>query len=89
MSSSIQPARQAISSTQPILYPWRASTTWTNWLASMSPSNVPVSNQAVPRGSTVTARAPLLRYASLTPVISSSPRGLGFRVHAMSTTSLS
>ena len=55
-SSSIQPLRQAISSRQPILVPCRASMTWTNWLASSRPWKVPVSNQAVPRGSTLTVQ---------------------------------
>lgn len=74
---------------QPILRPWRSSMTRTNSEACTSETNVPVSSQAVPRSSFVTCSSPARRYASLTAVISNSPRALGFRPRAISTTRLS
>ncbi len=52
-------------------------------------TKVPVSSQAVPRSRTVTCSSPSFRYASLTAVISSSPRALGVMLRAISTTRLS
>ena len=46
--------------------------------ASISESIVPVSSHAKPRPKHCTRRRPELRYASLTDVISSSPRADGF-----------
>ena len=82
----MNPARQATSSTQPIFWPWRSSTTRTYSAACISDVNVPVSSHAVPRSSTVTASSPRCRYQSLTAVISSSPRSLGLSPRATSTT---
>ena len=76
---SMKPARQAASSTQPILRPCRSSITRTNSAACISEAKVPVSSQAVPRSSTVTCSSPRRRYSSLTAVISSSPRALGLQ----------
>ncbi len=85
----ISPARQAASSTQPIISRWRASRTRTNSPASTREVKVPVSSQAVPRSSTVTWRLPRLMYSALTSEISSSPRAEGSSLRAMSMTSLS
>ncbi len=74
---------------QPILKPWRSSITRTNSEAWTIETKVPVSSQAVPRSRIVTFSSPAWRYASLTAVISSSPRALGFRSRAISTTRLS
>ncbi len=57
----MKPARQATSSTQPILRPCRSSITRTNSAACISEVKVPVSSQAVPRSSTVTVSSPALQ----------------------------
>ena len=38
--------------------PWRCSSTWTNWPASISESCVPVSSQAVPRPRSINRASP-------------------------------
>lgn len=85
----MRPLRQAASSTQPIFCPCRSSITRTNSDACTSEAKVPVSSHAVPRSSTVTLSSPRRRYVWFTSVTSSSPRALGRRDLAMSTTRLS
>ena len=59
-SSVMKPSRQATSSGAPILKPCRLSMVRTKLLASFMSSKVPVSSQAVPRGSTSTWSRPSL-----------------------------